>query len=116
MSLTYIVGGKIVLPESVVCGKALAFDSESGKICGLCDSVPEGAEVIDAKGNYVAPGLIDVHIHGYLGADTCDADPEGIRKMAYGIAKNGVTAFLPTTMTVSMDQIMASLNAVRSLK
>ena len=32
MALTYIVGGKIVLPESVVCGKALAFDSESGKI------------------------------------------------------------------------------------
>ena len=116
MALTYIVGGKIVLPDSVVEGKALAFDNETGKIVGLCDSVPADAKTIEACGNYVAPGLIDVHIHGYLGADTCDADPEGIRKMAYGIAKNGVTAFLPTTMTVSMDQIMASLNAVRSLK
>ena len=116
MTITYIVNGKIVLPDSVVCGKALAFDSESGKICGLCDSVPTGADVIDANGNYVAPGLIDVHIHGYLGADTCDADTDGLRKMAYGIAKNGVTAFLPTTMTVSMEQIVASLNAVRSLK
>ena len=116
MAITYIVGGKIVLPDSIVSDKALAFDSESGKICGIYDSVPAGAETIDACGNYVAPGLIDIHIHGYLNEDTCDAKPEGIKKMAYGVAQNGVTAFLPTTMTVSKDQIIASLNAVRSLK
>ena len=116
MALTYIIGGKIVLPESVVCGKALAFDDASGKICGVVDTVPAGANVIDAKGNYVAPGLVDIHIHGYLGEDTCDAKPEGIKKMAYGVAENGVTAFLPTTMTVAKDEIIAALNAVRSLK
>ena len=116
MKLTYIVNGKIVLPDSVVCGKALAFDTESGKIKGIVDTVPAGADVIDAAGNYVAPGLVDIHIHGYMGEDTCDAKPEGIRKMAYGIAKNGVTAFLPTTMTVAKDEIIAALNAVRSLK
>ena len=116
MALTYITNGKIVLPDSVVCGKFLAFDSESGKICGIVDELPAGACVIDAEGNYVAPGLIDIHIHGYLGEDTCDAKPEGIKKMAYGVAKNGVTSFLPTTMTVSKDEIIAALNAVRSLK
>ncbi len=116
MELTYIINGKIVLPDSLVCGKALAFNCESGKISGIVDSVPSGAEVIDAAGNYVAPGLVDIHIHGYLGEDTCDAKPEGIKKMAYGIAKNGVTAFLPTTMTVSKDEIIAALNAVRSQK
>ncbi len=116
MALTYIINGKIVLPDSVVCGKSLAFDSECGKIVGVVDKVPAGADIIDAKGNYVAPGLIDIHIHGYLGEDTCDAKPEGIKKMAYGVIQNGVTAFLPTTMTVSKDQIIASLNAVRSLK
>ena len=116
MAMTYIVGGRIVLPDAVVTGKALAFDSESGKICALVDTVPAGAETIDAKGNYVAPGLIDIHIHGYLNEDTCDAKAEGIKKMAYGVAQNGVTAFLPTTMTVSKSQIIDSLNAVRSLK
>ena len=116
MSLKYIVGGKIVLPEAVVADKALAFDTESGKIVGLVDAVPAGADVIDAKGGYVAPGLVDVHIHGYLGEDTCDAKPEGIKKMAYGIAENGVTSFLPTTMTVAKDEIVAALDAVRSLK
>mgnify|MGYP003549879528 CR=1 FL=1 len=78
--------------------------------------LPTDAHTIDAKGNYVAPGLIDIHIHGYLGEDTCDAKPEGIRKMAYGVAQNGVTAFLPTTMTVSKGEIVAALDAVRSLK
>jgi len=116
MSLTYIINGKIVLPDAVVCGKILAFDSDSGKICGVVDTLPDGAETIDAAGNYVAPGLVDIHIHGYLGEDTCDAKPEGIRKMAYGVAENGVTAFLPTTMTVSKAEIVAALNAVRSLK
>ena len=95
MALTYIINGKIVLPDSVKCDKSLAFDEESGKIYGVVDSLPDGVKVIDAKGNYVAPGLVDIHIHGYLGEDTSDAKPEGIKKMAYGVAKNGVTAFLP---------------------
>ena len=116
MALTYIVNGKIILNDCVVCDKALAFDEDSGKISGIVDEAPENARLIDAKGNYIAPGLIDIHIHGYLGEDTSDASVEGLRKMAYGVAKNGVTAFLPTTMTVSKSEIMAALDAVRSLK
>ena len=116
MALTYIINGKIVLPNEVVCGKALAFDDTDGKIVGVVDELPAGAKTIDAAGNYVAPGLVDIHIHGYLGEDTCDAKPEGIKKMAYGVAENGVTAFLPTTMTVSKNEIVAALNAVRSVK
>lgn len=116
MALTHIINGKIVLPDEVVVGKALAFDDESGKIVGIVNNAPDGANVIDACGNYIAPGLVDIHIHGYLGEDTSDAKPEGIKKMAYGVAKNGVTSFLPTTMTVSKDEIIAALNAVRSLK
>ncbi len=116
MALTYIMNGKIVLPDSVVCGKALVFDSDSGKIVGLVESVPADVKTIDANGNYVAPGLVDIHIHGCFGEDTSDAKPEGVKKMAYGVAQNGVTAFLPTTMTVAKDEIIAALNSVRSLK
>ena len=116
MALTYITNGKIVLPGEVVCGKALVFDSQSGKIVGIADELPADADVIDAAGNYVAPGLIDIHIHGYLGEDTSDGKPEGLKKMAYGVAKNGVTSFLPTTMTVAKEQIVAALDAVRAVK
>jgi len=116
MAMTYIINGKILLPDGVVCGKALAFDEATGKIVGTVDSVPADGKILDAAGNYVAPGLVDIHIHGYLGEDTCDAKPEGIKKMAYGVAKNGVTSFLPTTMTVSKAEIVAALDAVRSVK
>ena len=95
MALTYVINGKIVLPDSVVCDKYLAFDEESGKICGLVDKLPANASVIDAKGNYIAPGLVDIHIHGYLGEDTSDAKPDGIRKMAYGVAQTVLRLFFP---------------------
>lgn len=107
-----IVNGKIILPDSIVEGRALLFDE---KIAGLSETVPEGAEIIDAKGRYVAPGLVDIHIHGYLGEDTSDGSVEGIRKMAEGIVKNGVTAWLPTTMTVSYDDLRHAFAAVRAL-
>ena len=113
--MRYIVNGRIVMPDRVIDGKALAYDEKISGVVKI-DDVPAGAEVIDAKGNYVCPGLVDIHIHGYLNEDTSDGKPEGIKKMAYGVAENGVTSFLPTTMTVSEEEIVAALNAVRSLK
>ena len=113
--MKYIKNGKVVLPDGILENVVLAFDS---KICGFTDEsqIPENAEVIDADGGFVAPGLVDIHIHGYLGEDTSDGSAEGIFKMANGIMKNGVTSFCPTTMTVSMDEINKALDTVRSLK
>lgn len=113
--MTYIIGGKIILPDSIVDGKVLAIGCD-GKIAGIVDTVPDGGNVIDAKGNYIAPGFVDIHIHGYLKEDTSDGKPDGIKIMAEGVAKNGVTSFLPTTMTVSESEIIAALNAARSVK
>ncbi len=113
--MKYITNCKIVLKDRVVEGKALAYDEKiSGIVCPCC--IPEGAEVIDAGGNYVAPGFIDLHIHGYLGEDVSDGKAEGIRKMAEGIAKNGVTGWLPTTMTVSVEQLAAAFETIAGLK
>ncbi len=111
--MKYIKNGKFILPDGILENVVLAFD---GKIVGFTDTAPQDAEVIDADGGFVAPGLIDIHIHGYLGEDTSDGKAEGIYKMANGVMKNGVTAFCPTTMTVSMDEINQSLNVVRELK
>ncbi len=108
-----IRGARIILPDAVVEGKVLVFDE---KIIGIADTVPAGAEVIEADGGYVAPGLVDVHIHGYLNEDASDGSAKGIRRMAEGVMKNGVTTFLPTTMTVSMPEIEAALDVVRSLQ
>ncbi len=111
--MKYIKNGKFILSNGIKENGILAFDE---KICGFVDEIPQNADVIDANGGYVAPGLIDVHIHGYLGEDVSDGNADGIRKMANGIMKNGVTSWCPTTMTVSMDEINTALNTVRSLK
>ncbi len=110
-----ITNGKIILKDRIVENSVLLC---SDVIEGIvpADKIPEGAEIIDANGGYVAPGLIDLHIHGYLGKDVCDGEEESIRTIAGGIVKNGVTGFLPTTMTVDMKVIRKALEVCRDLK
>ena len=107
-----IVNGRIVLPNCLEENAVLLYDQ---KILGLVSEaeIPAEAERIDAQGNYVIPGLLDMHIHGYLGEDASDGSFDGIRIMAEGVAKNGVTSFLPTTMTVSYDELRAAFAHIR---
>lgn len=110
-----IINGRIVLKDRVVENSALLY---SDVIEGIvpADKLPEGVEIIDAKGGYVAPGLIDLHIHGYLGKDVCDGEEESIRTISKGLLANGVTGYLPTTMTVDMKVVRKALEVCRALK
>lgn len=58
--MKYIKNGRIVMPDRIIDGKTLAYD---GQISGYINAgdIPEGAEVIDAQGNYVCPGFVDIH-------------------------------------------------------
>jgi len=105
-----IINGKIVTQEDILENKVLVFNEY---IVGIENNLPLDCEVIDAKGFYVCPGLIDVHIHGSCGADTMDTNIEAVRLISEGISKNGVTSFLPTTMTMSKTNIYQALNNVR---
>ena len=80
-----IVNGKIVLCDRVLTGMAIIFGDKIEKIVDEAEVDSSKYEIIDAEGNFVAPGLIDMHSHGYLGADVSDGDEEGIRKIAQGI-------------------------------
>ncbi len=107
-----IINGAIVLPDRCREHSALLFDEKIVSIMPMSE-LPEGIETIDAEGGFVIPGLIDMHIHGYLGEDASDGKFEGIRTMAEGVAKNGVTSFLPTTMTVSYPELRAAFDQIR---
>lgn len=111
-----IINGKIILKDNIVEDAVIVFDEKIQKIAPLRDIDTSDYEIIDAMGKYVAPGLVDMHIHGYLGADVSDGDIDGIRKMAAGIISNGVTAWCPTTMTVSKNEIEAAFDSVRAVK
>jgi N-acetylglucosamine-6-phosphate deacetylase len=73
----------------------------------------DGAELVDARGLTLAPGLIDLHAHGALSYDTMDADAEGLRAMAHFYARHGVTSFLATTMSAPHEAILAVIETVR---
>ncbi len=113
-----ILNGRIVTEEGVTENGILLFDENiieiDAKGIDLTRLEPDG--VFDAEGRYVMPGLVDLHIHGYMGNDVCDADFDSIEAIAKGIAENGVTAWCPTTMSVKMEGICDALNVIRKLK
>ncbi|MBQ8766817.1 MAG: N-acetylglucosamine-6-phosphate deacetylase [Clostridia bacterium] len=109
-----ITNGKIILTDCILEKHAIIFDE---KIIDILpeDKLPDGVKIIDANGGYIAPGLIDLHIHGYLGKDVCDGEEESIRTISKGLLANGVTGYLPTTMTEDMSVIRKALETCRKL-
>ena len=61
-------------------------------------------EIVDCTGSWIAPGLVDTHIHGFLDHDIMDCDADGVIEIAQGLLSNGVTSWLPTTLTASVEQ------------
>ena len=110
-----IVNGRILLPDTEVHSKALLYDEAIIGIVDEADARREADEVLDANGAYVAPGLMDVHIHGYGGDDVSDDDPAGVRRVSEKLLENGVTSFLPTTLTVDWDTLKSVCGHMRVL-
>ena len=90
------------IPSSIVI--------ENGKIKSILPKTEKCD--IDYQDNYIIPGMIDVHTHGYGGGDASDGNPDTIRKWAEYLPKEGVTAFLPGTVTRSEERIMQALRTI----
>lgn len=112
-----LYNGQLILKDRVYKGKAILFDE---RIRDIIDEeqvhTMNHLEKIDAQGNYISPGFIDMHIHGFDGFDTMDGSEEAIETISKGITKNGITAFLPTTMTMEKKRISNALDSVRKVK
>lgn len=108
-----IANGQIITPDGIKSGVLLY---ENGIIKGISDSVPQGAEVIDARGNYVSPGFIDLHIHGAGGGDFLDCTPQAYLAVAETCAQHGVTTIFPSLTTSSSDEFYRSMDAYREAK
>jgi N-acetylglucosamine-6-phosphate deacetylase len=93
---------KLVLPERVIPDGWISFDD--GIICGTGQgsSAPSAeSESFDGQGLYLAPGFIDIHVHGGAGADFLDATPEAIETISRFHAAGGTTALAPTAATAT---------------
>lgn len=109
-----IINGKIITEQEILENHVLIFDDT---IVGIIPqeqlSQYKISEEIDAMGRFVSPGFIDVHVHGCSGFDTMDEDKEALHVISESVLQTGVTAFLPTTMTMEFSKIDKSMERIR---
>lgn len=91
------------LPQDVLCEDGLITAVDAW---GSVDA--EGAEVIDATGCYLYPGLVDVHTHGRSGADFCDCSDGELHRMCRDYAASGVTTVMPTLASAPLEEMARS--------
>ncbi|MCK5557764.1 MAG: N-acetylglucosamine-6-phosphate deacetylase [Candidatus Hydrogenedentes bacterium] len=99
-----VAGGKLVLDQGVLADNDLVIENGIVKEIVGRGEARHGA-VIEANGNYVAPGFIDVHTHGSFGIDLVKATPDELAHMQRCLAETGVTGFLATVAGVRRDEI-----------
>ena len=110
-NLTAILPDRLIEQAWVIC--------EKGKIVSVSKKKPKisvEVEVIDGRGGYLAPGFIDIHVHGGDGADFMDGTSEAVRVACRAHARHGTTTIFPTTTTGSPEQIHAMLDAVNTVQ
>ena len=113
MQKTIIKNAHVISPNVDLKDATIVIEDKKIKLVTAKKVSEKGAAtVVDVKGQYVMPGFIDVHTHGALTFDFCDADPQAIYKLAEAKLQEGVTSFLPTTLTVSNAELkVAAKNA-----
>jgi N-acetylglucosamine-6-phosphate deacetylase len=72
--------------------------------------IPEGVQRVDFGDSILAPGYVDIHVHGGAGHDVMEMDTTALPAVEQLLAKHGVTSYLPTTVTASSDHTLAALD------
>jgi N-acetylglucosamine-6-phosphate deacetylase len=103
-----IHNGKILTPYRIIEGTVIVVDGKIKEVSEGDIDVTDAIE-IDAKGKYIAPGFIDIHVHGGGGHDFMDGSEEAFLKIAETHAMYGTTGLMPTTLTSELDELYNTL-------
>jgi N-acetylglucosamine-6-phosphate deacetylase len=110
-----LTNARLIFPDGIRDGLELVV--EKGKITAIRERIQTHAsEVLDLYGNYLAPGFIDLHVHGARGRDTMEPSAEAFRAICDYHAGGGTTSLLLTTATAPMNDITDVLNTVRDCR
>jgi N-acetylglucosamine-6-phosphate deacetylase len=112
----FFYNGTIVLPDHLLVRGTVTV--EAGRIAAVspAGAAPAGADIIDLRGCYLAPGFIDLHVHGGAGADFMDGSADAFRTVCRAHARHGTTSLLPTTTVARHEQHLAFLDVCRRLR
>ncbi|MBE6885073.1 MAG: N-acetylglucosamine-6-phosphate deacetylase [Ruminococcaceae bacterium] len=103
---------KVILNDSV-CDVCVA--TEGKKIIDIAERMDiPGAEKVDCKGRYLAPGFVDIHVHGGGGHETMECDPMAIKAMCEAHLKHGSTSMLPTLSAAPIATTLRAIDAARA--
>src|ERR1700740_1940768 len=106
---------RLIFPDGIRDGLEIVVEGE--KIAAIREQThTRGNEVVDLDGNYLAPGLVDLHVHGAVGRDTMEASADAFRAICDYHAGGGTTSLLLTTATAPIKAILEVLNAVRKFQ
>lgn len=111
--ITKIKNGKLITPAGIV-NKSLYIQNE--KILDITEKELSFDNEIDAEGNYVSPGFIDIHVHGGAGFEFVDGSFEAIREAANIHAQHGTTTIYPTISAYDNKKTAKSLAALEKYK
>ena len=111
MATFAIKSNKLVLPGGIDGFGFLMV--EDGKFGPVFVDEPQGVRIVDRMGCWVAPGLVDTHIHGFMDHDVMDCDPQGVKAVSEGLARHGTTSWLPTTLTAGVEDTQNACASVR---
>src|SRR6185295_12178506 len=101
---------RLILPDGIRDGLELVV--ENGKIADIREQ-SSGADAIDLRGGFLAPGFIDLHIHGALGRDTMEATTDAFRVITEFHLRGGTTSIALTTVTAKELEILRVLEAAK---
>ena len=96
-----------------------SFCVEDGKFTHISrESFPSGSEKerTDLQGDCVIPGLVDIHVHGAMGADFSDGSKDGLIKMARCLLDQGTTSFMPTSMTLPYERLETAFQTASEVR
>lgn len=102
--------GTLILPDRLLDGGLTVV---SDRIVDLGPDPGVGGDVYDLAGNYLAPGFVDLHVHGGDGADFMDGTPDAFVTVCRAHARHGTTTLLPTSTAARSDQILTFLQLCR---
>jgi N-acetylglucosamine-6-phosphate deacetylase len=103
--------GTVILPDRLFAGVVTVAHGRITDVRPGPPGSPEGT--VDLEGGYLAPGYVDLHVHGGAGADFMDATANAFRTVCVAHARHGTTSLLPTTTVARHEQHLAFLDVCR---
>lgn len=104
--------GEVLVARGRILSVSIGKGTDLEAVKTVCDDV----EVINAEGNYLLPGLVDVHTHGRAGGDFSTADETTLRRMAKSYLETGVTTLMPTLASAPLEALYDAARRIETVR